>query len=157
MENIGEKFRVFWKNYLLQSFFASLAVFVVLLFLSLQHTVIVVSIGATAFIIFAMPRSLTAQPRNVIGGYIIGIIIGVVFSLFPRGSFLFSTIIYSLSVGFSIFVMVVSDTEHPPASGIALGLAVEKFAWEIVLVTLVSAIVLSGIKYFFRSRLKDLV
>ncbi|MBD3264035.1 MAG: HPP family protein [Candidatus Omnitrophica bacterium] len=155
--NINDKFKTLWKNYLLQSFLASLAIFIVLLFLSLKHTVIVVSIGATAFIIFAMPESLTARPRNVIGGYIIGIITGVIFSFLPHNSFLFSTIVYSLAVGFSIFFMVATDTEHPPASGIALGLTVEALAWEVVLITFVSAVVLSCTKYCFRRYLKNLV
>jgi len=48
-----EELRVFWKNYVFQSLFATLAIFIVLLFLNLQHVVIIASIGATTFILFA--------------------------------------------------------------------------------------------------------
>ncbi|OHE59734.1 MAG: hypothetical protein A2Z47_16355 [Thermodesulfovibrio sp. RBG_19FT_COMBO_42_12] len=65
-----EELRVFWKNYVFQSLFATLAIFIVLLFLNLQHVVIIASIGATTFIIFAMPNYITAKPRNVIGGHL---------------------------------------------------------------------------------------
>ena len=63
-----DEFRQHWKNYVMQSLLATMSVFIVLYFLSLQHAVIIASIGATAFIVFAMPDSVTAQARNVIGG-----------------------------------------------------------------------------------------
>jgi len=45
------------------------AILVVLVALSLQHLVIVASIGASAFTVFIMPKSKTARPRNVIGAH----------------------------------------------------------------------------------------
>jgi CBS-domain-containing membrane protein len=95
-----EEFRLFWKHYVLQSLFATLSVFIVLYFLSLQQAVIVASIGATAFIVFAMPNYVTAQPRNVIGGHLIGLAYGFLFSLIPHSSLLASLTVYSLAVGF---------------------------------------------------------
>ena len=49
---------------MLQSILATLSVFIVLYFLSLQHAVIIASIGATAFIVFAMPDNITAQAKK---------------------------------------------------------------------------------------------
>jgi CBS-domain-containing membrane protein len=69
---------------ILQSFLATLSVFTVLYFLSMQNVVIIASIGATAFIVFTMPDNITAQPRNVIGGQLVGLFFGFVFSLFPQ-------------------------------------------------------------------------
>ena len=109
-----EEFRLYWKHYVLQSLFATLAVFIVLYFLSLQDAVIIASLGATAFIVFAMPGNLTAQPRNVIGGHLVGLFWGFVFSLIPHPTMLGSLVCYSAAVGLSIFTMVVTDTEHPP-------------------------------------------
>ena len=57
-----DEFRQHWRNYVFQSLFATLAVFVVLYFLTLQNAVIIASLGATAFIVFAMPSYLPAQP-----------------------------------------------------------------------------------------------
>ena len=58
-----EEFRLYWRHYVLHSLFATVAIFIVLYFLSLQNAVIIASIGATAFIVFAMPDYVTAQPR----------------------------------------------------------------------------------------------
>jgi len=146
----------YWKNYVFQSLLVALTTFVVLLFLSLQEAVIVASIGATAFIVFAMPNSVTARPRNVIGGHLVGLLCGTLFALIQNSSFLYSAVAYSLSVGLSIFIMVVIDTEHPPASGTALGVAITGFSAAVVLAVMTSAVVLSLVRYSFRRYLRDL-
>ena len=74
--SITKELKLYWKHYVFQSLAASLSIFIILLFLTIQDAVIVASIGATTFIVFAMPKSLTAKPRNVIGGHIAGIMAG---------------------------------------------------------------------------------
>ena len=152
-----EEFRLFWKNYVFQSLFATCATFIVFLFLGLQHVVIIASIGATAFIIFAMPKSITAKPRNVIGGHLVGFLSGCLCALIPHPSFLYSILIYSFAVGLSIFVMVVTDTEHPPASGTALGFAITGFDLNAAIALITSVIILSLVHHFFKPYLRDLV
>jgi len=151
-KKIDREFRQHWKNYVLQSILATIAVLIVLYFLSLQHAVIIASIGATAFIIFAMPDNVTAQPRNVIGGHLVGLFFGFLFSLFPQ----YSIIMYSLAVGASIFTMVVIDTEHPPAAGTALGVAITGITWEVFVAIIISIILLSLIHVLFRPYIRDL-
>jgi CBS-domain-containing membrane protein len=124
-----DKFRLHWKNYVFQSLFATVAVFVVLYFLTLQNAVIIASIGATAFIVFAMPKALTANARNVIGGHVVGL---------------------------SIFTMVVTDTEHPPASGTALGVAITGVHPNVLITVVLSIVLLSLIHHFFKPYLRDL-
>jgi len=150
-----EKFRIFWKNYIFQSFLAVLTMFLVLSFLSLEHVAIIASIGATAFIVFAMPKNLTAKPRNVIGGHLVGLISGFLCTLIPHPSF--SAISYPFAVGLSIFIMVATDTEHPPASGTALDVAVTGFSLDVVTATMTRAILLSLAHHFLEPYLKDLV
>jgi len=152
-----EELRLFWKNYIFQSFLATLTIFIVLLFLSIEHAVIIASIGATAFIVFAMPKSITAKPRNVIGGHLVGFLSGFLCALIPHPSFLYSILIYSFAVGLSIFVMVVTDTEHPPASGTALGIAITGFDLNAAIAVITSAIMLSLAHHFFKPYLRDLV
>jgi CBS-domain-containing membrane protein len=65
-----------WKNYFYQSFLATVVVFIVLLLLNMEHAVVIASIGATAFIVFTMPRNITTAPRRVIGGHLIGLFSG---------------------------------------------------------------------------------
>jgi CBS-domain-containing membrane protein len=151
-----EEFRLYWKHYVLQSLFATLAVFIVLYFLSLQDAVIIASLGATAFIVFAMPDSLMAQPRNVIGGHLVGLFWGALFSLVPHATMLGSLVCYSAAVGLSIFTMVVTDTEHPPASGTALGVAITGMSPSVLLAVVLSIVLLSLIHHFFKPYLRDL-
>lgn len=150
------EFRRHWKSYVLQSMLATIALFIVLYFLSMQHAVIIASLGATAFIVFAMPANITAQARNVVGGHIVGLFCGFLFSLIPHPSLVSSILVYSLAVGVSIFIMVVSDTEHPPASGTALGVAMTGITFNVLLAVLLSIIILSAIHRLCKPYLKDL-
>lgn len=152
-----KEFRLFWRNYVFQSFFATCVTFIVFLFLDLQHVVIIASIGATVFIVFAMPKSITAKPRNVIGGHLVGLISGYLCALIPHHLFLPSIIVYSFAVGLSIFIMVVTDTEHPPASGTALGIAIRGFSLEVTIAVVTSAIILSLTHHLFKGHLRDLM
>lgn len=151
-----DEFRQFWGYYVLQSVLATLSVFIVLYFLSLQHAIIIASIGATAFIVFAMPDNITAQARNVIGGQLVGLFFGFMFSLFPQPALIYSIILYSLVVGASIFTMVVTDTEHPPAAGTALGVAITGISLDVIIAVVMSIILLSLIHRFFRPYMRDL-
>ena len=156
IKKIDREFRQHWKNYVMQSILATFSVFIVLYFLSLQHAVIIASIGATAFIVFAMPDSITAQARNVIGGQLVGLFFGFIFSLFPQSSLLYSIILYSLAVGTTIFTMVVIDVEHPPAAGTALGVAITGISLDVFIAVNMSIILLSLIHKFFKPYLRDL-
>jgi CBS-domain-containing membrane protein len=151
-----DEFRLHWKNYVLQSLFATFAIFIVLYFLTIQNAVIIASIGATAFIVFAMPKALTANARNVIGGHIVGLFWGFVFSLIPHPTMITSLFCYSLAVGLSIFTMVVTDTEHPPASGTALGVAITGMSPHLLIVVVLSIVLLSLIHHVFKPYLRDL-
>lgn len=141
---------------MIQSFIATLSVFIVLYFLSLQHAVIIASIGASAFIVFAMPNNITAQSRNLIGGQVIGLLCGFVFSLPGPSGPLMTLFLYSLAVGSAIFLMVVLDMEHPPAAGTALGVAMTGMPLEVFVVVILSIVLLSLIHKFFKPYLKDL-
>lgn len=153
---MDREFRLYWKNYVVQSLLASLSVFIVIYFLSMQDAVIIASIGATTFIVYAMPQSITAQARNVIGGHLVGLFCGFLFSLIPHPSILYSTLIYSLAVGISMFIMVVTDTEHPPAAGTALGIALSGITLPVLIVVVVSIVLLSAIHRLFKPYLRDL-
>ena len=59
---IRKEFPRLWKNYLYQSALATIIVFLVLLLLTVENAVVIASIGATAFIVFTMPRNITAKP-----------------------------------------------------------------------------------------------
>jgi len=175
MHILDEKLKMAWRNYVLQSLLAVLALIAILYFLDiLTHAAIVAALGASAFIIFAMPESVTAQPRNVIGGHIMGLIAGSICALAfvalpsvsPAADKFFYILAAALAVGLAIFLMVITDTEHPPAAGTALGIVVFGPAlawsfgwpfWRLVLFVLVFAIALSLVRFLLRPWLKELV
>jgi CBS-domain-containing membrane protein len=151
-----------WVHYVLQSLLATFTLFIVIVVVRLQFPLIVAALGSTAFIVFAMPKNITAQPRNVVGGHFIGVISGMVFALifltFGNGDEIFQVFAASAAVGLSIFIMVATDTEHPPAGSTALAFVIHEgdlIAFTIVI--LVSAVIITGVKHVLKAQLKDLV
>jgi CBS-domain-containing membrane protein len=154
-----------WVHYVLQSLLATFTLFVVLLVLRFNTPLIIAALGSSAFIVFAMPKNITAQPRNVIGGHFVGIISGSICAslllVFGSDPELILILAAASSVGLSIFIMVVTDTEHPPAGSTALafvlhvGEAGDLIAFTLVI--LVSAVIISGVKHVLNPKLKDLV
>ena len=60
------------------------------------------------------------------------------------------------AVGLSILIMVSINTEHQPAAGTVLGLAVEGWAPSTVIFVLLGAVMLSVVHAFLRRRLINL-
>jgi len=146
-----------WKYYVFQSLLASVALAIVLIFLTLQHLVIVASFASSIFIIFALPTNVTAQVRNVIGGHLVGLIVGSLFAMIPHASLAMTILVYASSVGLSFFLMTVTDTEHPPASGTTLGVVMAGFNWDIAITVMIASIVLGLIHRFCRRYIRDLL
>ena len=154
-------------RYIVQCGLATCVVFVVLLVLdTVSQTTIIASLGASAFIAFAMPRAKIAGPRFLIGGYLIGTVVGCVcyylstlpvFKLLPvlqEGS---RVVFGALSVGLAILSMVVTNTEHPPAAGLALGFVLNEWDFWTVVVVFVGIVLLAILKTLLRPVLVDLL
>lgn len=151
------RFRLSWKNYVFQSFLATLSIFLVLLFLNIEHAVVIAAIGASAFIVFVMPDNVTARSRNIICGHLIGFFIGSLCALIPHPSPLCSIIAYSLAVGLSIFIMIITNTGHPPAAATALGVAIMGFTPHAIIAVATSVVVLSLAHHFLKPFLRNLI
>ena len=166
MHIIDESFIRTPKSYIIQSLLAVVIVTIILYFVEiLTHAAIVAALGASTFIVFAMPRSVIAQPRRLVGGHIIGLICGSIcyfaFLTGPLGKLctnwgFIAWFACALSVGLSIFLMTITDTEHPPAASTALGIVAHGWSYPIVIFVLLSAIGLAIGRRLLRSRLKDL-
>lgn len=140
--------------YILQSLLAALALFVLVLFLGRDKMVVTSAMGATSFIVFAMPKAVSAQTKNVIGGHLVGLACGTIFYFTKLPYF----VEYPCVVGMAIFLMVALDVEHPPAAGTALAVVINELSpIEAFVVLMTSAIILSQCRYFLRRYLKDLV
>ncbi|CCO47212.1 putative INOSINE-5-MONOPHOSPHATE DEHYDROGENASE RELATED protein [Vibrio nigripulchritudo SOn1] len=67
--------------------------------------------GATAVLVFGVPNSPLAQPKNVILGHLITAFIGVVFSQYMD----VTPITLGIATGLGVTAMLVTKTTHPPA------------------------------------------
>lgn len=164
--DINQHFRVAdLKRYALQCGLAGTVVFVLLLVLdAVTQTVLIASLGATAFIAFAVPRSLHSGPKNLIGGYIVGISAGVLLSslhswLGMEGNWDYAILVVfgAFAIALAMFVMVVTRTEHPPAASLALGLVLNEWTFVTLVVVMVGVIVLSVTKRLVLPMLLDLI
>ena len=109
--------------------------------------------GATVFIAFAMPKTVSAQTRNIIGGHLIGLISGAIFSLTTLPYY----VEYPLAVGIAFLLMAALDTEHPPAVGTALAVVINEVSLNTFIIIMISAVIISQCRYHLRYHLKDLV
>ena len=148
--------RQYWKNCLWQSLCATGVIWLVLTLLSLEHAVIITSIGATAFIVFMKPHSPFAAPRNVIGGHLVGLAMGALISLIPHPSPQSAHLVYAAAVGAALFAMVVTATEHPPAAGTALSVAVSGASWKVAATVATSVLLLALFHELLQPHLRDL-
>lgn len=64
--------------------------------------------------------------------------------------------VYALAVGLSIFLMAITNTEHPPAAGTALGVVAHAWSYQIVVFILLCAVSLAIVRRLFSSHLRDL-
>jgi CBS-domain-containing membrane protein len=148
-----DKFKKLWEYYVLQSSLAATVLFILVLVLGRDKMVVISAMGATTFIVFAMPKSVSAQTRNVVGGHLVGLASGTIFYFTALPYFLE----YPLAVGIAIFLMVVLDVEHPPAAGTALAVVINEVSPDVFVTIMVSALVLSQCRYYLRNHLRDLV
>jgi len=150
---VADKFKRLWRYYFWQSFLAGAALFVLVLVLGKDKMVLISAMGATAFIVFAMPTAVSAQTRNVIGGHLVGVASGAIFYFTTLPYF----IEYPLAVGIAIFIMVALDVEHPPAAGTALAVVINEVSPDVFVTIMAGALVLSQCRYYLRHHLRDLV
>jgi CBS-domain-containing membrane protein len=142
-------------------------IFIVLCVLdTLAHTVLIAALGASSFIAFTMPHTNSARPRYLVGGYVVGMIVGCsasvmgcVFIGLAADEFqhILAIAFAAAATGGAMFMMTITDTEHPPAAGLALGFAVNE--WDILTVAVVFIGVsrISLTKEVFKARLKHLL
>ncbi|MFO7917666.1 MAG: HPP family protein [Anaerolineae bacterium] len=132
----------------------------------LLRSTLVSSLGASTFIVFAMPHSRPARSRALVGGYIVGTLCGTLCSLAADCALAASTgltprtrliIFGALAIGLAILIMLATDTGHPPAAGLALGFVADPWN-EITVVFVLGAISLLALaRYLLRHTLVDLV
>ena len=132
----------------------------------LTNAAIFAALASSAFVLFLMPHSITATPRHAVGGHLVSASIGVLFSLVIAGisggthdfthSFT-SDVLAAAVVGVAMLAMALSDTEHAPAAGSALGFAITDFDWVLYVVLIASVVGMTLIQQFMMPRLREIL
>ncbi len=75
------------------------------------------SFGATAILIYGVPNSPYAQPRNLIGGHVISALVGVCCVLLFKQ---YLALAAAVAISLSLVLMHLTRTIHPPGGATAL-------------------------------------
>ena len=98
------------------------------------YPIIAAPFGAAAVLVFAVPNSPLAQPRNLIVGNIIGGVTSVLMvTLFGSEPW-----VMALSVATAIKLMQMTKTLHPPGGAVALVGVLSQANWDFVLTPVLS-------------------
>ena len=167
MHVFDKNLKKLWPNFIFQSLLAVMALLIVFIFLDFfTDAVVIAALGSTAFVVFTLPSSPTAQPRNVIGCYIIAVLAGIfcnylAYLNLSSGLSLpleHPVILFgALAVGITIFLSLITDTEHAAAAGAALGIAAQGWSWNTIGVILSSVILISILHNLLKPVLRDLL
>ncbi|ASO31085.1 MULTISPECIES: HPP family protein [Vibrio] len=82
--------------------------------------------GATAVLVFGLPQSPLAQPKNVIFGHLVTAVIGIVFSQYVG----VTPVSLAIATGLGITCMLVSKTTHPPAGANPILIMLAGHGWS---------------------------
>jgi CBS-domain-containing membrane protein len=85
--------------------------------------------GATSVLIFGVPDSPLAQPRNVIGGNFLAALV----SLTILNIFGASPLAIGMAVSITIGIMQLTGTVHPPSGAVALVVMMTQPDWQFLL------------------------
>jgi CBS-domain-containing membrane protein len=86
--------------------------------------------GASCVLVFAIPQSPLAQPRNVIGGHLISTAAGLsVFGMLGQ-----TPLAFALGVGLAIAAMLLTGTVHPPAGADPIVVILAGASWPFLFV-----------------------
>lgn len=159
------------KRYVLQVSIATLALFSALVAEeaiaggAAARAVVVAAIASTAFVLFISPFSESSNPRHVIGGHLIAVLVASPMAVVADTSagaewvtaipaiFAFYA---AVGVGLTMFLMAATNTEHPPAAGTALAIVAHGFGWGLLVFIGTAVLILVLIQRLTRSRLIDL-
>ncbi len=168
MRLFDEKFKKLKARYFFQCTLAMFSMMVALIILDgIANAAVIGALGASAFVIFTMPHRHVSDTRFLVGGYIVGIVTGTLcywssrLLLWSSGSMIDESMAISffaaLAVGVAIFLMVITDTEHPPAAGLAMGLVLNDWNFQAVLIVMVGIAYLAGMKRWLKPFMIDLL
>lgn len=101
------------------------------------HLLLLGSLGASCVLLFGFPDVPFAQPRNVIGGHLLTVLVALAF-LHLLGP---APVVLAAAVATGVVVMMLTGTAHPPAGSNPLIVFMLTPGWDFLLApTLLSAL-----------------
>ncbi|MHC1685042.1 MAG: HPP family protein [Clostridiaceae bacterium] len=99
----------------------------------LKNPILIAPFGASCVILFGLPESPLAKPKNLILGHFISSLVGLIMlNLFGN-----SYIVISIAVGIAIFMMILTDTTHPPAGADPILVITTSVSWNFLFTNIV--------------------
>ncbi|HWA42527.1 MAG TPA: HPP family protein [Hypericibacter adhaerens] len=118
------------------------------------HTLLLIApFGASCVLVFAVPASPLAQPRNLIGGHLLSSLAGlVILAALGDGPWALG-----LGVALAILLMVLSETVHPPAGADPIVIISTQAAWPFLLApVLAGTLIIFGIATLYHRHVSRL-
>jgi CBS-domain-containing membrane protein len=104
-----------------------------------DYLLIMAPFGATAVLVFGVPESPLAQPKNVIFGHLITAIVGLMFISFIG----VTALTLALATGVGVSAMLLSKTTHPPAGANPLLIMLTGQSWSFLITpVLIGAVII---------------
>ncbi|ELR8729114.1 HPP family protein [Vibrio vulnificus] len=94
-----------------------------------QFVLLMAPFGATAVLVFGVPNSPLAQPKNVIFGHLLTAFVGLFFVHYVG----VNPINLALASGLAVSVMLLTKTTHPPAGANPLLIMMTGQNWDFLL------------------------
>ncbi len=116
---------------------------------------------ASIFIFLVRPESKAANLLHFYSGFLIAIVVGIIFhylisitgnNVFSAHNSLLFEILSSASVIVTISIFFILKIDHPPAIGMTLGLVLEAWTMESIVVLVIAILLVSLIKLWINPR-----
>ena len=152
---------------MVQAGLATVAMLIILIFVdSLSNAALAAGLASSVVTLFIHPSSRIASIGSLCGGHILALMTGSGFALLsavgPVQEIMLDTPLLSdlglaLGVAILIFVMALTDTEHPPAAGTVLAMATRPWDMGIAGIIVAAVLLLAVVRRLIGHRLHDLI
>lgn len=139
---------------LIEAGIAGLGGFITILMLAeltahLGALLLIAPFGASCVLVFALPQSPLAQPRNVIGGHVVSTCVGLAVAALLGPT----PVAFALGVGLAITAMSLTRTLHPPAGADPIVVIAAGASWPFLFTPVLAGAVLIVVLAFVYRRL----
>ncbi len=167
MKIFDRHFRTHKLQYALQSMLIGLFMLGCVLLIGIRSNPIAATcLAASSVVVLAMPQRVSSRVVYVVGGYVTCILIaGAVYWLgrLCQHAGLFepchaaSVALSCIAVAAAVFLMAATNTEHPPAAGLALSLVLGQWDFYLIAAVMVLVVGLVVVRAMLRRWVIDLL